>query len=85
MAPALPRKPLRTQLRVLGAALDSLGRFNDLQVAEAHFRQQTDAEPAAWFALGWLAAQRRPALDDALRRLQQLEKAPRVWRRPDKK
>lgn len=82
-APALPRKPLRAQLRALGTTLDALGRFNDLQVAEAHFRPraESESEPAAWFALGWLAAQRGLALGDALRSLKRLEKAPRVWRR----
>jgi triphosphatase len=81
VAPTLPRKPLRAQLRTLGGALDALGRFNDLQVADAHFRQQPDPEPATWFALGWLAGQRGPALARALAALKQLDKAPRVWRR----
>ena len=99
VAPALPRKPLRAQLRALGATLDALGRFNDLQVAEAHFRSQAksglgpgpgpgpepEPEPAAWFALGWLAAQRGPALADALRSLKRLDKAPQGWRRDRRK
>ena len=81
VAPALARKPVRALQRALGDALDALGRFNDLQVAALHFRQQTTPEPAAWFAQGWLAAQHAPALADALRSLKRLEKAPRVWRR----
>ena len=85
MAPALPRKPLRAQLRALGGALDALGRFNDLQVAQAHFKQQAEPDPAAWFALGWLSAQRGPALRDALRSLKHLDKAPKAWRRDKKK
>ena len=85
VAPALPRKPVRALLRALGDALGALGHFNDLHVADAHFRQQTEPEPAAWFALGWLAAQRSPALADALRSLKRLDKAPRVWRRGKQK
>ena len=85
VTPALPRKPLRAQLRALGTTLDALGRFNDLQVADAHFRQQTESEPAAWFALGWLAAQRGPALQEALRSLKRLDKAPKAWRRDEKR
>jgi len=85
VAPALPRKPVRALLRALGPALDALGRFNDLQVADAHFRRLAEPEPAAWFALGWLAAQRGPALADALRSLKQLDRAPRVWRRAKQK
>ena len=85
VTPALPRKPLRAQLRALGTTLDALGRFNDLQVADAHFRQQTESEPAAWFALGWLSAQRGPALQEALRSLKRLDKAPKAWRRDEKR
>ena len=85
VAAALPRKPLRAQLRALGGALDALGRFNDLHVAEAHFRQQAEPDPATWFALGWLSAQRGPTLRDALRSLERLDKAPKVWRRDKNK
>lgn len=81
VAPALPRKPLRALHRALADALEALGHFNDLQVADAHFRQQDAPEAAAWFALGWLAAQRGPALARALDSLKRLDKAPRVWRR----
>lgn len=85
VAPVLQRKPLHAQLRALGKALDALGRFNDLLVADAHFKQQADPEPAAWFALGWLAAQRGPALGEAMHRLVQLQLAPKAWRRLKKK
>ncbi len=85
VAPVLSRKALREQLRALGRALDALGAFNDLQVAQAHFIQIAEPDPAAWFALGWLAAQRGPALAEALRALKHLEKAPRVWRRGKQK
>jgi CHAD domain-containing protein len=85
VAPVLPRKPAREQLRALGRALDALGQFNDLQVAQAHFRQLAEPDAAAWFALGWIAARRGPALVEALRALKQLDKAPRVWRRDRQK
>ena len=85
VAPVLPRKTAREQLRALGRALDALGCFNDLQVAQAHFRQLAEPDAAAWFALGWIAARRGPALVEALRALKQLDKAPRVWRRDKQK
>lgn len=85
VAPVLPRKPMRAMQRALADALEALGRLNDLQVAAAHLRQQADPEPATWFALGWLAAARGPALGDALASLKQLDKAPRVWRREARK
>ena len=39
-----------------------------------------DTGPAAWFALGWLASQRGPALRRAVKSLARLDKAPRVLR-----
>ncbi|MBC7942737.1 MAG: inorganic triphosphatase, partial [Chitinophagaceae bacterium] len=54
---------------------------NDLQVAEAHFGAAAEHEPQAWFAVGWLAAQRAPVLKRAQAALNRLEKAPRPWRR----
>lgn len=81
VASVLPRKPTRALQRALQDALEALGQSNDLQVADAHFRAQTEPEPADWFALGWLAAQRQPALRHALRSLKRLVKAPPVWRK----
>ena len=81
VASALPRKPTRALQRALQDALEALGLFNDLLVADEHFRAQTEPEPGAWFALGWLAAQRQPALRQALRSLKRLSNAPQVWRK----
>jgi CHAD domain-containing protein len=44
-------------LKPLRAALEALGNWNDLQVAQAHFARQVESDPQAWFAVGWLAAQ----------------------------
>jgi inorganic triphosphatase YgiF len=75
-----PGKPARRWFKALTSALDVLGRYNDLCVAEDHFRSRTDAEPGAWFALGWLAAQRGPAATQSARSLTALAALPRPWR-----
>ena len=46
------------ELMALRPAQDALGRYHDLCLAEALFRAQTDADPRAWFAVGWLSAAR---------------------------
>ncbi len=79
--PLYRAKPARNLHRSLCNALDALGQSNDLQVAEDYFKAQVQANPGAWFALGWLAAQRAPALQRALDALARLEMAPKVWRR----
>ena len=51
-------KKLRRELKALRPAQDALGRYHDLCVAEALFRHQAAADPHAWFAVGWLTANR---------------------------
>ena len=80
VASALPRKPIRALQRALAKTLEALGQFNDLQVADTHFRAQPEPEPGDWFALGWLSAQRGPALHQALHSLRRLDKAPKIPR-----
>jgi triphosphatase len=65
--------------RRLCQALDALGRYNDLCMADAALAKADD--PGAWFARGWLAAQRGPALAAAQGRLQRLLETPRPWAR----
>jgi len=78
-----PRKGAKPWFKALAEALEALGRYNDLCVAEEHFRAraQAGAEPAAWFALGWLAVQRPAAQRAACACLQALADVPRPWRR----
>jgi inorganic triphosphatase YgiF len=80
-----PRKGGKRWFKALAAALEVLGRYNDLCVAEAHFlahsRSPAVAEPGAWFALGWLAAQRPLAERAAAERLSALVALPRPWRK----
>ncbi len=79
LLPLFRRKPARRQLRAMGAALGALGELNDLEVALALCRTLAVAQPQAWFAIGWLSAQRELALAQAISRLHALHDAPRAW------
>ncbi len=54
-APVLRRRRVERYLEALTAIQDRMGELNDLFVARAR-HQAMSADPAAWFALGWLAA-----------------------------
>jgi CHAD domain-containing protein len=53
--PVLRRRKVERYLDALTAIQDRLGELNDLLVARAR-HQALVPDPAAWFALGWLAA-----------------------------
>ena len=55
-APLLSRKQVNGYLRPLGLIQDRMGELNDLYVARSHYQSLLESDPAAWFALGWLAA-----------------------------
>ena len=67
-------------LRALRRALGALGELNDLQVADALYRQRALVEPPAWFAVGYLAARRPAALDKAAASLARLTALKLAWR-----
>ncbi|MDM0043255.1 CYTH and CHAD domain-containing protein [Variovorax dokdonensis] len=79
-APLFPSKKLARYLKRLLPAQDELGAYNDQQVAHALYRKAVDAEPHAWYVVGWLDAQmpvQARACCDALARLSQ---AKRFWK-----
>jgi inorganic triphosphatase YgiF len=55
-APALRRRKRERYLDALGVIQDRMGELNDLFVARARYQALLASDPAAWFALGWLAA-----------------------------
>lgn len=71
-ASLFPAKAVRQALDALRPAQEALGDYNDLCIAQAHFQQAPPTDPHACFALGWLAAQRPPALRQAHEALQGL-------------
>ena len=79
-APLLPRKHAARHLQALAAAQEALGEINDLVVARDSYQARVAAEPAAWFAVGWLTArlaQARQRARDELGHLAAVKPLPR--------
>ena len=55
-APLLHRRQVERYLDALTAVQDRMGMLNDLFVARTRYQTLAARDPAAWFALGWLAA-----------------------------
>lgn len=83
-APLLRRQQVRRYLEAVAAIQDRMGEFNDLVVARARYQALVASEPAAWFALGWLAARLAEVRALARSELGRLAKAapPSAARRP---
>jgi triphosphatase len=75
-----PDKAWADYLRRLKTAQDALGHFQDLCVARAVFEAQRDAAPTSWFALGWIAAERRESIAQSRRALRGLGRTPKFLR-----
>jgi inorganic triphosphatase YgiF len=75
------RKAVQRCLARLRPAQEALGEYNDLLVAEHYFRRRAEQDGAAWFAVGWLAAQRPARLARATRALARFESGGRLARR----
>jgi inorganic triphosphatase YgiF len=54
--PVLRRRGIERYLKPLGHIQDRMGELNDLFVARARYQPLVEADPAAWFALGWITA-----------------------------
>jgi CHAD domain-containing protein len=55
-APLLRRRAMDRYLAPLAAIQERMGELNDLVVARERYQTLVASDPAAWFALGWLAA-----------------------------
>ena len=55
-SPLLRDRKVDRYLNALAAIQERMGELNDLVVARARYQALVAADPAAWFALGWLAA-----------------------------
>ena len=55
-APVLKAGALARYLKRLAVVQDRMGELNDLIVARERYQAMVADDPAAWFALGWLAA-----------------------------
>jgi inorganic triphosphatase YgiF len=79
LMPLYAPKPARRLRAALADAGEALGQLNDLYVAGAAYETVLDEEPRAWFALGWLAAERGRAAEAAAASLKALAGTPRPW------
>jgi triphosphatase len=73
------RKRVQKFLDRLTPAQDALGLLNDLSVATELYRGLTSRHQGAWFAVGWLTAHEREAVDDCLAPLKVAATAPPYW------
>jgi len=60
-------------------AQDALGALNDEAVAIESYRLASQADPRAWFAVGWLSAGHASKVDDCHRQLVKLGKVTGFW------
>jgi triphosphatase len=74
-----PQARTGAALRALRDALQALGDWNDLLVAEAAFRARLAQVPEAWYALGWLAAGRAGRLRVCTTALKAFRRCPAPW------
>ena len=79
IAPLYRDKPVARFFDALAPAQDALGRHNDLAVAQAAYRERAAAEPEAWFAVGWLAAQQARSARAARKALKRAGQAEPFW------
>lgn len=56
VAPVMSRRSTERYLSAVATIQDRMGELNDLILARQRYQALVAAEPAAWFALGWLAA-----------------------------
>jgi inorganic triphosphatase YgiF len=79
-APLFGAKAVGRFLRHWRDAQDALGAANDEQVAAGAWRRHAEHEPAAWFAVGWLAACEPQAVHQCSRALRRAARAKAFWR-----
>ncbi|KQW00639.1 CHAD domain-containing protein [Rhizobacter sp. Root1221] len=79
-APLFRPKRAKRYLAALKPAQDCLGARNDEATALALLRDLAQAEPRAWFAVGWLTARQAASVPAAKQVLKQAAKARPFWR-----
>lgn len=62
--PAYRHGPVDDFVDALKELQDALGRYQDIAAAQVLLRERAQADPAAWFGVGWLAAREEEAARD---------------------
>ena len=73
-APVVSGRKAGRYLKALATSQDRMGELNDLLVASDRYHALVASDPAAWFALGWIAARIAEVRSLAKRELGQLAK-----------
>lgn len=81
VAPLFPGKAVDRYLKALRPAQEELGLRNDATVALDVYRDAAAHDPQAWFAVGWLSAQREGSARRCRKSLAAIESAERFWKR----
>ncbi|CAB1214217.1 CYTH and CHAD domain-containing protein [Acinetobacter bouvetii] len=79
IASLYPDKMVKTYLKDLKPAQESLGQYNDLIVAEALFQDMVKRKQKLWFALGWIANEKKFVLQQAQAHLEHYAKTNTFW------
>lgn len=79
IASLYPGKELKNYLKDLKPAQESLGQFNDLNVAEAMFKDLVKRKQKVWFILGWIANEKKYILEQAQAHLDTYAKTDTFW------
>ncbi len=79
-APLFGPKRVERYLGKWRDAQDALGKYNDERIAADAFQAQAASEPAAWFAVGWLAANEKRSIERCELALQRASKAEPFWK-----
>ena len=80
-APLFDKTEVKRYLARLAPAQDALGASNDNAVALQTCRSAADADPRAWFAVGWLSAQQTADARACRNTLRKIDAAPRFWKK----
>ncbi|WP_296283437.1 CHAD domain-containing protein [uncultured Acinetobacter sp.] len=71
---------IKTYLKALKPAQESLGKYNDLIVAENLLKPYVTTQSEVWFALGWIAAEKQNALIQSQQDLLHFAQVKTFWK-----
>ncbi|WP_347453892.1 CHAD domain-containing protein [Acinetobacter thermotolerans] len=76
-----PSKLVKTYLKALKPLQESLGHYNDLNVAESLYEPYVKQKPKAWFVLGWLRAEQKRLQKEIQAELQDFSQIQPFWKK----
>lgn len=79
VSPMYKKKKTKAFLQYLEPAQEILGEYNDDIVGQYFYRQKTESDAAAWFAVGYFTAQETHAALECAESLKQVKNAPKFW------